>query len=65
MRCLACDVLLNDYEATRRYAPDAGTDRGEFIDLCSACYACVNAIEPLASDFSIQDSEPAKEEDWL
>jgi len=65
MRCLACDVLLNDYEATRRYAPDVGIDRGEFIDLCSACYASVNAIEPLASDFSIQDSEPDKEEDWL
>ena len=65
MRCLACDVLLNDYEATRRYAPDAGTDRGEFIDLCSACYACVNAIEPMASDFSTQEGETDKEEDWL
>lgn len=33
MRCLACDVKLNDYELTRKYA-----DSGEFVDLCSKCY---------------------------
>ena len=34
MRCLACNIQLNDYEATRKY-----TDHDEFIDLCNRCYA--------------------------
>lgn len=34
MRCIACDVELTDYEATRRYA----TSR-EFVDLCNTCSA--------------------------
>ena len=34
MRCIACDVELTDYEATRRYA----TSR-EFVDLCNRCAA--------------------------
>ena len=32
MRCLACNVELNDYEATRK-----GTD-GSFMDLCNTCF---------------------------
>jgi len=34
MRCLACNVLMTDYEATRRYL-----DSQEFVDLCNRCYA--------------------------
>lgn len=32
MRCKACDIMMNDYEASRK-------DRltGEYIDLCSHC----------------------------
>jgi Trp operon repressor len=32
MRCLACDVILSKYEATRKYEWD------EFVDLCNNCY---------------------------
>lgn len=32
MRCIACNVELTDYEATRRYAVS-----GEFVDLCNRC----------------------------
>ncbi|HET8687389.1 MAG TPA: hypothetical protein VFM18_12115 [Methanosarcina sp.] len=32
MRCLCCNRILNDYEATRRHAIT-----GEFIDICNRC----------------------------
>jgi len=31
MKCLSCDVVLTDHEATRKY------EWGEFIDLCDRC----------------------------
>lgn len=34
MRCVACDVELTDYEATRRFAGSQ-----EFVDLCNRCAA--------------------------
>ena len=34
MRCIACDVELTDYEATRRSAVSR-----EFVDLCNNCSA--------------------------
>ena len=34
MRCIACDVELTDYEATKRFAVSQ-----EFIDLCNRCAA--------------------------
>lgn len=36
MRCLACQRVLSDFEATRRY-----TESQEFVDLCDNCYECV------------------------
>lgn len=41
MRCLACNVELTDYEATRKYA-----DSGEFVDLCSRCFSSSQGYEP-------------------
>lgn len=32
MHCLACDCLLSDFEATRKY------ESGEFVDLCNHCF---------------------------
>ena len=32
MRCLSCNKILNDYEATRKY------EHGEFVDLCNECF---------------------------
>ncbi len=32
MKCRACDVILSDKEATRRYAVP-----GEFVDTCDRC----------------------------
>jgi len=33
MRCKACDVLLTEYEATRKTVMT-----GEYIDLCNNCF---------------------------
>lgn len=35
MRCAACNVELNDYEATRKDSND------QYIDLCNHCYSTV------------------------
>jgi hypothetical protein len=32
MKCIACDVTLNNFEATRKTADDS------YIDLCNACF---------------------------
>lgn len=32
MKCRACDCILTDYEATRKYT------NGTFIDLCNDCF---------------------------
>jgi hypothetical protein len=37
MRCLACNIDLSDYEATRK------DKHGCFIDLCNACYSSGSA----------------------
>lgn len=36
MRCQACDILLSDYESTRK-----NITTGEYIDLCNKCYSYV------------------------
>jgi hypothetical protein len=33
MRCLACNKILSDYEATRRFEQSK-----EFVDLCNHCF---------------------------
>jgi hypothetical protein len=54
MRCLACNRLLTDYEATRR---SAYTD--EFVDLCNGCFSSIsedmNTIE--RSDLAHDDDD--------
>lgn len=33
MRCLACNKVLNDFEATRK-----SVTTGQYVDLCNHCY---------------------------
>lgn len=39
MRCLACDKVLNNFEATRKYA---GTQK--YVDLCGDCFQTVDDV---------------------
>lgn len=55
MRCIACDKLLSDFEATRR---SAITD--EFTDLCNHCFASIS--EDL---HTIERSDLAHDEDTM
>jgi len=32
MKCLACDIILTDFEATRKYK-----STGEYVELCDSC----------------------------
>ena len=41
MHCIACDKLLNDYEATRK---DANTEI--YIDMCNKCFSYVSKEIP-------------------
>lgn len=34
MRCKACNVSLNDFEATRK-----SKNTGEYLDLCNTCFS--------------------------
>lgn len=34
MRCKACNVALNDFEATRK-----SKNTGDFVDLCNSCFS--------------------------
>jgi hypothetical protein len=43
MRCVACNVELNDYEATRKDVDD------QYIDLCNHCFSTVSF------DFEVSD----------
>lgn len=45
MKCLACDVILSDREATRKFV-----DSGKFVDLCSEC------IQELPDDLRTYDN---------
>jgi hypothetical protein len=37
MRCLACNALLSDFEATRKSAVT-----NEYLDLCNQCYYAIS-----------------------
>lgn len=60
MRCLSCNTLLNDREATRKYASS-----GTFIDLCNGCFATIAddipdiESETIADEFSEEDLDAA------
>lgn len=41
MRCLSCNVILSDKEATRKYA-----STGTFIDLCDHCFSDIEEQVP-------------------
>ena len=44
MRCLSCNCVLNDREATRR-----GLSTNEFIDMCDNCYDTIRELVPAYS----------------
>jgi hypothetical protein len=58
MRCLSCNEILTDFEATRKSAYSK-----QYIDLCNACFASIRGDiytlerQDLDHDDNISDSE--------
>jgi len=51
-RCRACDVILNEYEMTRKYPVS-----GEYYDLCSSCSDCNSEETTIVIDGILLGSE--------
>jgi hypothetical protein len=50
MRCVICDVLLSDFEATRKHA-----DTGEYLDTCNKCLSYTKI--PTIDNYDLADNE--------
>jgi len=50
MRCVICDVLLTDFEATRKHA-----ETGEYLDTCSKCLSYTKI--PTVDNYDLADPE--------
>lgn len=56
MRCLACDCVLSDREATRRFE-----ESGEFVDLCDDCFETIAEDVEVYEQFVEDTEEPIEE----
>ena len=52
MRCRSCDDNLTDFEATRRYSSS-----GDYIDLCSRCFAPIMDLLDTSERFDLFDPD--------
>lgn len=51
MRCVACNCVLTDFEATRK-----GVNTGEYIDMCNKCYSTIaNDIDVIERKDLLED----------
>lgn len=57
MKCLACDVVLNDKEATRK-SPHSGM----FYDLCDDCFSTIEDQVDSIQRSEVSDEQFGKEE---
>lgn len=51
MRCLSCNCVLTDYEATRRYSSNSS----KFVDLCNDCFAPIAEEVPTINRSDLQN----------
>ena len=62
MRCLACNTVMTDYEASLR------SNSGAYVDLCRRCYATVEKDLPAVGNPSLlheYDTEEGTDEGSL
>lgn len=58
MRCLGCNRILNNAEATRKYSSN-----GSFVDLCNHCYSYVaDDIAAVEGEGYVEDFEETGED---
>ena len=51
MRCISCNKILNDYEATTRLSSTL-----EFLDMCSSCYSTIASDVPTINRQDLGDA---------
>ena len=44
MKCICCNKVLSDYEATLKHG-----ETGEYLDTCSECLSEIQALVPLST----------------
>jgi hypothetical protein len=63
MRCVCCDVLLSDFEATRKHAIT-----GEYLDVCNQCLieipVDIPVIERTDLETNVEDIEDESGMAW-
>ncbi len=52
MKCLACDKILSDREASRVYVSD-----GTHVDLCGECFDPISGGVETKSNFLLEDQQ--------
>ena len=60
MRCKACDRILEDFEATRKYS---GTQH--YVDLCNKCYSHIKDDLSVTERADLLTKEEAYEDDYI
>lgn len=56
MRCACCDVLLTDFEATRK-----DKRNGRYLDLCNSCFVADPLVVPVVERADLFSSEDLRE----
>lgn len=59
MRCCCCNVVLNDFESTRKSAAT-----GDYLDMCNKCYGFVEKDIPTVGRTDLNPLEQDWEEDY-
>lgn len=52
MKCLSCDCVLSDYEATRKYS-----NSNKYLDLCNDCFAPIAEDVPTVNRSDLQSDK--------
>ena len=58
MKCLSCDSVLTDFEATRKYA---GSE--EFVDLCNRCFNSIAEDILVVENLALSDCLDTSDDD--
>lgn len=59
MRCVACNVELNDFESTRKNA-----ETGEYLDMCDLCFRGVKHSIPVIERHDLQLEADTQEDEF-
>lgn len=57
MRCVCCDKILNDFEATRK-----SIRTGEYLDMCSKCYSTIDKTVLSYERYDLKDED--EQDSW-